>query len=882
MKNMKKIIASILALVMMLSLPSMGVAYYTGAAAEGAQYPEDYIMALNTLYGLGVLPDNTPDKYESDVTRAQFAEFAGALLGGRKPANIAEPADGAVTVGEAAQILIDGTENTIRAERYGYMALASQMGITHGLARMQDYDKLTYGAVVQMLYNSMRITPGNIVSISDTGSEYTFDSDYTVLSEYLNVDYRSGFVTADSFWSLNPGQVTDENNIVINGQSFELRYAGLDDYVGFYVNYYYSEDDNMILAVEKSTKSSKVIIDSDDVSGFDNNTYTCYVDGRDKDYKLADGAYIITNFVPDMSTNVDMCPANSDIILVDGNGDNKYDTVFLKTYTEIEVAVMSADDLIISGRGAGTYVFSEDIPARVYLNGKKVDYSSITSGIHASLVLEPAKEGEKQVVREIYLSDSKVSGEVTSISGDESDMTVTIGETEYKVSQGATNIKNITLGLNAEFMLNFRGEIANFDSMGGAGGFGYLMDVGRDNGLSKPAQMQIFTSEGKITIYELTSKCKVDDKLPEGEILDMFRDVSGETVQQLIWYETNSKGQITNITIPLEDGSGLSYDDYRLYTVIASEGTVVFGESANSFNEKALVSDNTIIFNVPKTNSSNEREYQIGTKPVSNYYKAYSFRKNDPFVDVVVSKRQTAMPDYGVCGGPGPEIKKNEAGNYCIVKDYKKYYVDEYNGYFDMIDFVDSATGKTITKLLADNALYVAFGTPSAQGEVIEYTVGSMDLRPGDIFQYTLNTSDELGTIHKVYDASEGSLVKGKWSHTTNSGNFDYTVTTNFGGWASAYIRAIQGYAVDASEDYLALTRSAPADIATIDRSELEFFKPDKYTYVYEFIEDGKFTEVKKITLGQITPAFTEDEHLVLTTASGGRARIVVVYKTAK
>lgn len=881
MKNMKKTIAAVLALAMMLSLSVSGFAYYSGTEDINDAYSEKYIMALNTLYGLGIIKDNNPDKYESEVTRADFAAYVQELLGGRAVNNIPEPANQTITLGEAVKMLVDGTENTICAEKYGYMGIAGQMGITHGLVRMQSYDNLIYGAAIQMLYNSMRVTPGDTATVSANGIEYEFDSSHTVLTEYLDVEYKNGFVTADGFWSLNPENVLDEDQIEINGQTFTVKYSGLGDYVGFYVNYYYSNKEDKILAVEKSSNAKKVVLDSNDVTSFGNNTYTYYADGKRQNYKIEDGAYIITNFSPNMAVDVNMHPENSDIILVDSNGNNIYETVFIKTYTEIKVSMLDAQNHIITGKGGATYYLSEDIPARVYLNGKKVEYANVTADMHASLVIEPAaKMGEKSIVREIYLSDKKISGEIKSISNSGDNTKITVDETEYDVNLSASDKKKIKFGINCEFSLNFKGEIAYMDIAGGKGGFGYVMTVGEGKGISKPTQMKLLAADGTFPTLIVSDKCTVNNTTPTESIVELFTDAEGETEQQLIWFETNSKGEISKITLPLASGSTLSSSDYRLHvSVDSSDKKYEYGGSSKTFEHTALMGENTVVFNVPSSNSDSERAYTVESKPISQQFKIYNFEKNEPYADAVVSVRQSAVADYGDCAGPGPMIHKNNYGDFCIVLDCSKGYVEEYDGYYDKIEFINSATGKTDSKILADNAMYVAIGTPNASGEVIEYTVGAKDLKPGDIFNYTLNVMDEIGTVHKVYDASDKSLVKGRWTHTTDNGTFDYTDTTNFGSW-TGYFKAIQGYAVDATENYLAITRGGPSNIASIDRSELEFFTNQQKTYVYEITSYGKDIEVRKITMGQITPSLTTDERVVITTSSGALTRFVAVYKT--
>ncbi len=883
MKKMNKIISTILALVMMLSLCVTGFAYNTMPASDDAQYSEKYIMALNTLYGLGVLSDNSPVNYGVEVSYESFVKYADALLDGRVN-SIAqtENTDHTVTLGEAVQLLVDGTENAIRAEKYGYMGIAGQMGITHGLSRMQSYDPLTFGAVVQILYNSMRITPGDTTAVSANGAEYEYDSNRTVLTEYLEIDYKSGFVTADSFWSLNPDTDIEDGYMIISGKSYKVKYPEIYDVVGFYVNYYYSSEEDMILAIEKSANSKQVIIDSSDVTKFSGNEYTCTVDGKKENYKILEEAYVISNFEPVMGTVENMYPANSEIVLVDANGDNKYETVFIKSYTDIKVSVVNTDGELISGAGAGSYILSKDNPARVYQNGNRVDYKAVLKGLLASLVVD-----SDRVVREIYLSDKKVTGEVSEISSGDDKMEIKIGEETFIVSPTIRNKASIGVGTSGTFLIDFKGDIAYFENAAGTGGFGYLILVGREDGISRPAQMKIFAADGTFNYYDVSDKCKVNDARPTQDIVTLLTNNSGQTVQQLIYYELNAAGEISEISIPLDDDSTLSYDDYKLHRSLESKsGSYIRTTSVvNSLGEYLIWNDSTAKFSVPNRYSEEERDFRrltsIGSS-TSLTYNAYNFQKNDYCADAVVTYRNVADVYSGICGGPGPSLSRNDEPAMCVVTKASKGYVEEYDEYLDLIEFVNGGDGKTYSRILADNAKWQAMNG-SRTADVVDYANTDFDLKPGDIFQYALNDIGEIGTVAKIFDASTGEMVKGRWTYTGDNSVFDYSDhDTMYGAASFSTYNRIMGlkYIVEATDSYVVMTRSGgPVSIDSASRDNLLYFPKDKYTYVYEVRVDGNNTEVKKISLGALTPAANSNEYVITCLHSGGRVAFLAVYK---
>lgn len=867
MKRMKKIIAAALSLAMLCS----GI---TALAAKTEEYPEKYEAALTTLYSLGIIEDNTAKGYDKNVSRADFAKWTSAL-GGDSAVATPEPAEQDISFGEAVQMLVDMSGNSIRADYYGgYLAAANRMGITHGLSGMQDYDKVTYGMAVQMLYNTMRVTPGEFSSISEDALEYSFDENHTVLSEYMGITVRVGFVTADGFWSLNPGELPADDCLVINGVEYRLKNPSNDDWVGFEVNYYYNEADDEIVAVEKSKNSEQVTLNSRYVKSFKNDTYTYDADGKTKTYRLDKNVYIVSNYEANLSADVNMYPENSDIVLIDADGNGKYETVLIKAYTEITVQALVKDSDSLASKLGEVFDLDKNEPARVTLDGEIKDYSAVKSGMHASLVVN----GDN-VVREINLSNTKVSGTIISCDVGDKDSTVTIDDAVYAVSEGMLNAKNLETGNTVELILNFRGEVANVTvgaetSTEAVTQFGYLIKM-RQIDETESIRMKLLTADGKIESYDLVEDVKINNRKTENaDVLTLF-GTGDETDKQVIYYTLDADNHITKIRKAVTAGE-VSYGDRTLH--VSLDGTYRY--QSNIFDYKLLVGEATTVFYVPKNNSSKDYDYTVGIADVrgeEDYkVKAYNFEKNSAYADAVVVYRNTSSGVDGVCGGPGP-IPNLQYGNLCLVTDVKKVYNEDLGEAVNMVSFTNLTTGTAETKILADNAAWYIRSDGSTDYDLIDYVkgYGSKDLQTGDLFHWAANSSGEIGSVSKAYDASDKTLVKGTYTKNNNTATADYTDSKNFGSFYASY-RVSMGYAVDSGDNYMVINKTLPTSLSSASRSDMEYFTKHSKTKVYRVKMDGKNAEVSEISLGEIVPSSSMSSKTVVYTSWTGLYSAVV------
>ncbi|MBE7045185.1 MAG: hypothetical protein E7397_06610 [Ruminococcaceae bacterium] len=872
MKHTKKLIATLLALIL-LSLSTNGFAYYTGITEE-SEYAQSFMTAETTLYGLGVLPAMNSGSYDSTVTRADFAGYVSALGGGRNVV-VPQPAEQDISFGEAVKMIVDMTDNTIRAEYYGtypagYLNIAGVMGITRGLGAMQEYDKINYGMAVQMLYNTMRVTPGTVGAISEDGLEYEFDNERTVLSEYLEIQLLTGFVTADGFWSLNPEELPGEDSIIIDGKEYTLKNPELDDYVGFEVDYYYSTNDDMILAVEKSEKAQKVVLNSADVAEFRNNTYLYDGEKRVKRYQLDKNAYIVSNYEANMSLNINMYPENSDIVLVDADGNDKYETVLIKTYTEIAVQVLDTEEERLVSKAGDFYLVPEDEPIRIWSDGKLVDAPNVKSGSHATIVVNAENE-----VREIYLSNKKLMGTVSSHRTEDGRSYVTIDGVEYPVARGMINKNNLDYNISGEFSLNFKGEIANLViGVTGSGAstrteLGYLIRVFEDDTKPDTSTARILIADGSIASYDLSEKCRINDNRVTGSYVDAFSDGDG-TRKQVIYYTINADNLITKIYTAVQESS-VNFGDHKLH--VSYDGNIAYYTS--NFDGKVLVGEDTLVFSVPTYDSNFAKDYLVGIRNISGQtthnITAYNFELNDAFADVIVVYRSTAAGRDGFCGGPGPKPNMQYDPMH-IVLSVTNEYNEHYNASLDVVEYMNLANGATGKKILADNGSWQG---GSGGHEVVSYDegYGSLDLQPGDLFHFTENILGEIGTVHKSYDASDRTLVKGRCENNGAVSSFDYTNDTN--SFYSGH-HFWQGYPVASDENYVALS-NIPISFSNATRDNLDFYlKHASKTRAYVVDVNGNKTEVTACGLEALLPATDADTKAVIYSAWAMLYNVVV------
>ncbi len=329
MKNLKKVLAFVTMLTMLLSV----------AVSAGTLYPDvddnaTYAEAVKTLKALGIMQGDDKGNFnpEASITRAETAAVVTRMknLGGAASAasgtnfedvpashwaagyiNLAEQSgiingygDGnfgpedAVTYEQIIKMIVAALGRTPEATNKGgypsgYLIVASQERITDGVA-VTPGAEAPRAAVARLVYNALEVEVMEQVTYKAGEEEYQVIADKTLLKDYLKVTKFEGVVTDTYLTQSTVDPEDDKIQIdVVKVNGYTANTEGYDKYIDLYpaeglaegetdaasmigksVSAYAKEDEetgDMVLfgIAEKSGKNKTIVMDETQIEAFD-------------------------------------------------------------------------------------------------------------------------------------------------------------------------------------------------------------------------------------------------------------------------------------------------------------------------------------------------------------------------------------------------------------------------------------------------------------------------------------------------------------------------------------------------------------------------------------------------------------------------------------
>ena len=621
----------------------------------------EYCTVLVRMLGMTDVLDSTSyvffeDVYEEDwFAKPVSLIFSLGLASGYGDGNFG-PND-SVRYQDAVKMTVNALGYGFMAEENGgyptgYMSVAQSLGMLKGISASAG-EPLSRGALAQLVYNSL-----NVELLKETygtdGKGYE-ESDETLLERVFGATKAEGLVTANSTTALLGGKALNEGEVAIDGEVFKEGETNAGNNLGYYVTYYYIENDNGDLEIVscevKASSNKSLTIDADDIVKYTGNisenggaTLTYTTNGtKNTNAKLKNGIVVLYNGKKVSSVTAsgranadydlaELLPAYGSVTLINNDSNSDYDIMTVEDIKTDQVTGIHKANKYIYTKQAGTIDLSEaddnkEFTYSIIRDGQEVAFDSLT--VDTVLSVLKSKDGMNYTM---YASTTQVSGEIEAItykngaSGEYE--TVTIDGTKYKVVPDFPD--TIELGKEGKFFLDYKGRIAAY-ATGSAGTVRYVYLMAADNQSTKlttDVSIQVYTTGGSMAEYKLNEDVRFTGRLDGAWVKeykikasDLYEkaltiEKNGKVLvnDQLIVIETDENNKITQIEFASDiDADGDEYDEdlfsQDLSVIQWARGTNTSFEtpkSRDNIGMAGLLPDSTPVFYVDRNKLEEE------------------------------------------------------------------------------------------------------------------------------------------------------------------------------------------------------------------------------------------------------------------------------------
>ncbi|MBR5535007.1 MAG: S-layer homology domain-containing protein [Clostridia bacterium] len=531
----------------------------------------------------------------------------------------------------------------------GYVKKAMELRVTSGTSIANKQRPSTRGTVAILVANALDADRNDNTGIEGWKPENPDES--------LGYDEVKGIVTGTFLTELEDADSSVPRDCIqIDDEVYEIGFsADPNEFLGCEVEAVVQKAENfndypVVVGMEKTSKTNVVEIKADLLGDFVDGIieYQTKRDGSVKEAKIDEDYIVIFNnkaYDYDLEY-LEEDLENGSVVLVDNNGDKKYDVVRVNSYEVFVVASKSSSTQKITPMYGAEYkdeeyiIFPSESTSVIFSlkrNGKEIKFSDIAKWDVLNIKESP-EDAEGRRLYEVIVTRQTVSGKITEQDADDEGLIV-INDEEYSVAEsllkyieeGGEDAPNLSVGENAQVYLDAEGKIvaaAEAKNDISSEKYAYLYALRQNDKDSEyELEFKLYTTEGKFIQIGTASKIILNEKKYKAideDILDDLEasaekahsfygiDDGAENIgcRQPIIYQTNSEGLISTIfTVLSEENEDISMvmneegEDGETYFVKYDERA--YKSSSKSFTDFKVSSSTKIMF-IPDNRSASD------------------------------------------------------------------------------------------------------------------------------------------------------------------------------------------------------------------------------------------------------------------------------------
>ncbi len=529
-----------------------------GGTGEAVQIFEDiqsdnvFFTDIWTAYSIGIVNGGSDGRFHGGkfVSYDEAVKMAVCALG----------------FGEAAQA--QGGYPT------GYKNLARIIGMLDNV-KVENPSALTISDASMILFGVLNSNAGKEHYSSKTEQGYTgISATQTYLNSRYGI-YRGTGIVTDTVRSIyNESKKELAGKIGINGQIVDLADDVLefteDDILGRNVYFYYRKvkdemHDEVCIIRPRDTHNVVIKIKGKDITSIVTNKQVTYYNENDREISktFADDAVYYYNGVKTSKIKYEDIKDNAYLEIVDNDHDGHFEYVFLTVYNRVEVVETSNFGKIEAKYTDWVMTKEETDEADFYRDGIQIKPNFI-----GNWDILKVKADRYDNILSIDVFFKEVIGTVEKYNHQKKEVTID-GQVygvadEYldALKKGHYSTYELTKGLNATFITDGETVYGVHEITEQKKQYGYLVKmVQTGKGLDSGYQVKIFAIGGKMGIFNVPERVKVDGKKVDAEVLmsKLRNPMNGKIQDQLVMYSV-SNDELKEIDLA-DDATGIGMDN---------------------------------------------------------------------------------------------------------------------------------------------------------------------------------------------------------------------------------------------------------------------------------------------------------------------------------